>query len=73
MSQAVNDFLYEILGAQGYAFGDDIMIFAGAPLTQGLALPIKSQCHRVTVNKVANAALGLKACFRTAPRRGSSS
>ncbi len=60
MSQALNDYLYEILGTQGFPFGEDIALFAGASTTIGGAYPIKSQCHRITQNAVANAALALK-------------
>jgi len=60
MSQAVNDFLYEILGGQGFTFGDDIFLFAGAPTSQQAAGAIRGQCHRIVANAVANASLALK-------------
>jgi hypothetical protein len=60
MSQATNDYLYEILGTQGFPFGEDLAFFAGASITIGGAYPIKSQCHRIVQNAVANAALMLK-------------
>ena len=60
MSAQNNDFLYDQLGNQGFAAGEEIYLFAGAPTSQQAAYPIKSQLHRVILNAVANASLVLK-------------
>jgi hypothetical protein len=60
MSQQNNDYLFEILGTQGFTSGEDIMLFAGAPTSQQGAYPIKGQMHRIVACSVANASLVLK-------------
>lgn len=60
MSALNNDYLYEILGGQGFAAGDDIVLPAGSGTTQATAgVIVKGQLHRVTVS-IANAAMLLK-------------
>ena len=60
MTQITNDYIYEILGTQGFAFGDDIFIPSGASTTEATAIPIKSQCHRIIANGTSTAALAMK-------------
>jgi len=57
VTQLTNDALYEQLGSDGYAVGDDIFIFAGAPIVQAGAVAVKAQVHRVVKNLTVNAAL----------------
>jgi len=60
MSALNNDYLYEILGSQGFAAGDDIALPAGSGTTQATAsIVAKGQLHRVTVS-IASAAILLK-------------
>lgn len=63
MTTQTNDYIWEIMGTQGYAAGDDIVIGAGASTTITSPPPgfvLKGQLHRVTVNGTANAAIQLR-------------
>jgi hypothetical protein len=63
MTQLTNDYIYEISGSQGFFFGDDIFIGAGAGTTISNGIALKGQAHRIVnngVNVTANASLQLK-------------
>jgi hypothetical protein len=60
MTQITNDYIYEVSGNQGFFFGDDLFIPAGAGTTAVAGVPLKGQAHRIIANKTANAALTLK-------------
>lgn len=60
MSQINNDYLIEQLANQGFTFGEEIALFAGAGTTAVTGYPVKDQCHHVTTCSVASAALVLK-------------
>lgn len=60
MSALNNDYLWEVLGLQGFTSGDDIVLPAGSGITQATASAVaKGQLHRVTVS-IANAAIQLR-------------
>jgi hypothetical protein len=59
MTQLTNDYIYEIMGTQGYPCGEDIFLFAGAGTTAATGYAVRDQVHRV-ITSIANAALTMK-------------
>ena len=60
MTALTNDYIWEIMGTQGYTAGDDIVIGAGAPTTITNGPSIKGQLHRVIVNGTAGGAVQMR-------------
>jgi len=63
VTQLTNDALYEQLGSDGYAVGDDIFIFAGAPIVQAGAVAAAGPADQPDAGRIGRLAMRDLATF----------